>query len=205
MAKDHVMEVVQLLGNQQQKQVRTKKVWPTDHDPKAAVLLGERTIRGIHFSYSHKQDWEDEDRVLHQMFIQARTFEGIQKLHSLIPVSSPASMVKVYLKCDGSKDAKVTIEEGEVPFDDIRGFVTEMYDQKWWLAYVLQTFSHKSEEKVSFLTPAGPNPSLMYWSHPGTFMVPSSDTLLTLVDPVITRTGRTYHLRDKEHNKATKY
>ena len=104
-------------------------------------MFGEQTVEGIHFSFCQKQEWEDEDTVLQQRFIQARSTEGVHKFHAYIPVSPSALKVKVYSKLEDNEGAKITIKQGNVPLNDIRVFVTAVHDQKWWLTCVLQTVS----------------------------------------------------------------
>ena len=86
-------------------------------------------------------------------------------------------------------------------FDAIKGFVTVMYDSRWYLACVLQTFPSTLEVKLSCLKPAGPSPSFVYpWR---TYILTTLViNILTIVDPE-TSTGRTYTISEAESSKAS--
>ena len=58
----------------------------------------------------------------------------------------------------------MTKGDAVLSLDQIRGFVTCVYDQKWWLACVLETDTEDLEIKVSFLHPNGPAHSFSYIS-----------------------------------------
>ena len=75
--------------------------------------------------------------------------------------------------------------------------------KKWWLACVLQTYSDTSGVKLTFLKPARPNPFFVCPSQLDIFNG-TKFRYAELVDPVTTRSGRTYYLSNKESNKATK-
>ena len=62
-----------------------------------------------------------------------------------------------------------------------------MYDQKWYLACVLETYSDLMEVKLTFLEPSFKCPR-----RPDILTVPEKD-ILSIVDPK-TATGSTYNL-----------
>ena len=76
-----------------------------------------------------------------------------------------------------------------------------MYDQKWWLACVLETDTEDLEVKVSFLHSNGPAHSFKYPCMPDIPWVPTSDILMT-VDPR-TATGRVYAITQKKSKIAS--
>ncbi|KAL5503158.1 hypothetical protein EMCRGX_G010065 [Ephydatia muelleri] len=94
-----------------------------------------------------------------------------------------------------------TIPEEDLVFDDIKGFVTVMYDNKWYLACVLQTFPSTVEVKLSCLEPAGPSSSFVYPRKADILIIPATN-VLTIVDPATT-TGRTYTLSEAECSIAS--
>eukprot|EP00731_Ephydatia_muelleri_P007129 Em0003g1377a len=94
-----------------------------------------------------------------------------------------------------------TIPEEDLVFDDIKGFVTVMYDNKWYLACVLQTFPSTVEVELSCLEPAGPSSSFVYPRKADILIIPATN-VLTIVDPATT-TGRTYTLSEAECSIAS--
>ena len=79
--------------------------------------------------------------------------------------------------------------------------MTAIYDQKWYLACVLETYPDSMEVKLTFLEPNGPSPSFKYPQRPDILIVPEKN-ILSIVDPQ-TATGRTYNLSEKEIKKAS--
>ncbi len=86
---------------------------------------------------------------------------------------------------------------------DIKGFVTSVYEGKWWLACVLETFIDAKTVKLSFLHPAGPSPSFRYPSGRQDILEAPSCDILTLVSPSCP-TGRVYYLTKKETEVANR-
>ena len=66
--------------------------------------------------------------------------------------------------------------------DEITGFVTAVYEKKWWLDCVLQ--AHQDDRKVSIniLIPNGPSPLYKYPARETDILV-SIDDILTKIDP----------------------
>ena len=100
-----------------------------------------------------------------------------------------------------SKVERVTVEEGDLVLEEIKGFVTCAYDDDWWLACVLRLNEDSEEVSVSFLHPQGPSRSFKYPPTPDVLNIPVGD-VLTLVDPR-TAKGRTYTLTQKASRAAT--
>jgi len=59
------------------------------------------------------------------------------------------------------KVQKVTTGDTVLSLDEIRGFITSVYEQKWWLACVLEIDTEDLEVKVTFLHPSGPASTLL--------------------------------------------
>ena len=76
-----------------------------------------------------------------------------------------------------------------------------VYDEAWWLWYVIKKNTEERTVKVNFLTPKGPSLSLKYLERQDILDVPYSDVLSTV--NAITKTGRTYVLKDAYQKQAT--
>ena len=87
------------------------------------------------------------------------------------------------------------------PPESIAGFVTYMYDENWWLACVLGVCSDTNQVKLTFMHPHGPSNSL--YTQTLTINTIPMESILTLVDPRTTRSGRAYSLTKKEMSCAT--
>src|SRR5215469_7951086 len=119
--------------------------------------LEKRNIPGIHFLYSSKEEWSKEQILLEERFNIACTIPGTQKLHSFVPISQ--SELKVKFVSNSTDDNIVRVcKQTNFMFEEIKGFVTASYDQKWYLACVLETYPDSMEVKVTFLEPNGPSP-----------------------------------------------
>ncbi|GBO35924.1 hypothetical protein AVEN_117305-1 [Araneus ventricosus] len=66
----------------------------------------------------------------------------------------------------------------------MNGYVISMYNEKWWLSYVLG----ENEVKVTFLHPSEPSPSFSYPLTLDVLWIPSSDIIYKVNS--ITPTGR---------------
>ncbi len=76
-----------------------------------------------------------------------------------------------------------------------------MYDEKRWVACVLQVDEYSEQVSVSSLRPHGPSRSFKYPARLDILNIPFKN-VLTRVDPR-TVTGRTYILTQKETRTAT--
>ena len=169
--------------------------------PRQLYEFGKENIPGIHFVYSSEEEWSEEKTLLEERFKNACTIPGTQKLHSFVPTS--LSELKVKFVSNSTDDKTVRIrKQTNFTFEEIKGFVTAIYDQKWYLACVLETYPDSTEVKLTFLEPNGPSPSFKYPPRPDILIIPEKD-ILSIVDPQ-TATGRTYSLSEKETKKASK-
>lgn len=164
--------------------------------PKHLFEWAVQNISLISFKYSTIDDYWMEEKKLKDRFEQSRTIPGTQKLHSFIPLTTNTLCTKIYSNSLVSKVEQITKVEGELPITDIKGFVTAVYDGKWWLACVINRDEDNVQIKLSFLHPSGPSPSFSFPGKPDELYVPIQD-ILTLVDPT-TATGRVYTLTKKE-------
>lgn len=92
-------------------------------------------------------------------------------------------------------------DDDEITPEQLSGYVTCLYDQKWWVAYVLEVYADKAQVKVSFLHPHGPSRSFKH-PHAQDILTIAIAEVLTLVD-VRTTTGRVYTLTKKESQLAS--
>ena len=152
------------------------------------------------FGYCTTEEYETELVALRQRFEQTRTIPGTQKMHSFIPQSTDTVEIRQYYTSTEFKVQKVTAGDAVLSLDQIRGFVTCVYDQKWLLACVLETDTEDLEVKVSFLCPNEPAHSFRYPCIPDILRVTTTD-VLTIVDPRTT-TGRVYTITQKESKSA---
>ena len=95
--------------------------------------------------------------------------------------------------------------QDNLTLENIKGFVTIVYNNKWYLAVTLQTFPDTEEVKVSCLEPAGPARSFVYPQTQDILVIPASASdVLTLVDPLTNSTARCYRLSDTESLKPSR-
>ena len=169
--------------------------------PRQLYDWASENIKATFFGYCTTEEYETELVTLRQRFEQTRTIPGTRKMHSFIPQSTDTVETRQYSTSTEFKVQKVTAGDAVLSLDQIRGFVTCVYDQKWWLACVLETDTEDLEVKVSFLHPNGPAHSFRYPCIPDILRVTTSD-VLTIVDPRTT-TGRVYTITQKESKTAS--
>ena len=85
--------------------------------------------------------------------------------------------------------------------EEIVGYVITVYDQNWYLRYVLENDKVAKEAKITFLKPKGPSSSFSYPTDPETLTVPYVDILASV--EVTTPTGRMYIVGNKDQDKAS--
>ena len=99
-----------------------------------------------------------------------------------------------------AKEERVThLSKMEIAIDEIKGFVTAVYENEWWLGCVLQVNQDDKTISINILIPHGPSQSYKYPAEERVIMV-STDNILTKVDPR-TSYGRIYTI-SKEETKA---
>ena len=177
---------------------------PYDHQIMTPRQLFEWAVENIpatSFQYLTMDDYKREHTHLEQRFRQSRTIPGTRKLHSFVPLSRIKVSTKVYSFSATSKEERVTVLENEVASEEIKGFVTCVYDKEWWVGCVLQVDEDSEQVNVSFLHPHGPSRSFKYPAKPDILNISVRD-VLTRVDPRTAR-GRTYTLTQKETRAAT--
>lgn len=159
-------------------------------------------IKNINFVFVPEFEYKQECEALSSRFDICKTIKGTQKFHAFLPLTDKTLTAKLYSYAeDGVTASLVGHIDKKLQIDEIKGFVICQYDQKWWLACVIQTFPIQDEVKVTFLYPSGPNPSFYYPQRPDTLNIPTDDVLM-LVDPS-TATGRTYFISSEESCQAS--
>lgn len=83
---------------------------------------------------------------------------------------------------------------------DISGYITTVYDNQWWLAYVLAKNENDEQVKVTFLHPAGPSPSFAYPRRPDILCLSVNDVLCKV--QTVTPTGRIYRISESDKIKT---
>ena len=73
------------------------------------------------------------------LYTSSIAIQGTQKLHGFIPIPSSISKVKVkvFSESDISTTEKVTTIQDRLQLTEISGYITNIYENNWWLAYVL--------------------------------------------------------------------
>lgn len=176
---------------------------PRQFDPRQLFDYAKANITGVHFHYSTKEEYDTETLQLQARLGNARTIPGTLRLHTFIPKGRGQLEVKAY--SNSTEAGVISMLPGvkeDLAFDDLKGFVTVMYNNRWYLACILQTFPLTLEVKLSCLEPAGPSPSFVYPQSPD-ILTTLATNILTIVDPVTSKSGRTYTISEAESSKAS--
>ena len=91
--------------------------------------------------------------------------------------------------------------ENELTPEEIKGFVTCMYNEEWWVACVLQVSEDSEQVRVSFLHPHGPSQSFKYPARLDILTIPVRDVLTTI--DARTAKGYTCTLTQRKMRAAT--
>ena len=122
---------------------------------------GAENLTSLHFKYSTTIDYSEE--CLEERLKVSRTIPGIQKLHCFIPLSNSIVLTKKFSNSCVGKEEKITlVSKDEIPVDKITGFVTAVYEKKWWLGCVLQVHQDDRKVSINILIPNDPSPSYKY-------------------------------------------
>ena len=122
-----------------------------------------KNIKNINFGLETMQDHVKEANLLKERLLKAQTIKGTRKLHQIIPVSHTEVAVKQFSLDIRSVSKKVVKYETEpIQIDDVSGYVTVIYENNWWLGYVLEKDFNSGEVTVKYLHPHGPSPSFTF-------------------------------------------
>ena len=105
---------------------------------------------------SIQEEYSQSANVLNDPFSQAITIKGTQQYHAYIPVASSLSKIIVKNFCEDTtrRTVSIQISPDKLQMTDVSGYITAAYDQKWWLAYILEKNEGDDELNVTFLHPA---------------------------------------------------
>ena len=96
-------------------------------------------IERVHFKYCTSDDYRQEEIFLKERLKISRTIPGIQKLHCFVPLSNAKILTKMFSNSSVAKEERVThLSKMEIAIDEIKGFVTAVYENEWWLGCVFQ-------------------------------------------------------------------
>jgi hypothetical protein len=169
--------------------------------PTAFYDFCKKNIVNIEFVYATNEDYEGEYQLLQERHNTALTIVGTQRLHHFQPMSSSTLKVKRFSSSDTFQIKKVC-NSGQILQDEhINGYVTVVYDNAWWLGYVIEKNTEEKTVSVNFFTPRGPSPSFKYPERQDILNVPYCDILSTV--SATTTTGRTYIVEVAEQKNAT--
>ena len=83
----------------------------------------------MHFHYSTKEEYDIKTLQLEARLINARIIPGTLRLHTFMPKGRGQLEVTAYSNSSEGSDVSMQPDvEEDVAFDDIKGFVTVMYD-----------------------------------------------------------------------------
>ena len=170
--------------------------------PRQLFEWAVNNILAIAFQYLTMDDYKSEMIFLEEHFQQSRIIPGTRKLHCLIPLSRNKLSTKVYSSSAISKIERVTVQEGDLVLEEIKGFVTCAYNGYWWLACVLQVKEDSDIVSFSLLHPHGPSRSFRYPPTQDILSISVGD-VLTSVDPRAGK-GNTYSSTQRASRTATK-
>ena len=91
--------------------------------------------------------------------------------------------------------------EPDIQIDDVNGYVTVMYEDNWWLGYVLDKNFNSGEVTVKFLHPHGPSPSFTFPPQENMLLVSLIDILTTVNASTVN--GRTYTISKSEEKHVS--
>lgn len=169
--------------------------------PRQLYQWAKENIKTINFGFTTQQEHDREEELLKARFAGSRTIVGTQRLHSFVPSSQTKVLTRVYsFSQDMREEIVVEKVRSSLTFKEIKGFVTCVYDKKWWVACVLSSNADTRLVKLSFLHPNGPSTSFSYPQQSDILEVDAS-TILSTIDPH-TATGRIYRLSQEEIKEA---
>ena len=117
-------------------------------------------IERVHFKYCTSDDYRQEEIFLEERLKISRTIPGTQKLHCFIPLSNAKILTKMFSNSSVAKEERVThLIKTEIAIDEIKGFITAVYENEWWLDCVLQVNQDDKTVSINILIPHGPSQS----------------------------------------------
>jgi hypothetical protein len=130
---------------------------------------------------------------------------GTRQYHAFLPVSNTTLTAKKYSKAQDGSEVAVAESRSHshtIPFETVRGYITVVSENHWWLRYVLEKYHENEEFKSRFLHPHGPSLSFVFPSQPDE-LIPPVSLILSMFTPT-SETGRTRKLSSAEANYISK-
>ena len=159
-----------------------------------------KSVPGVIFCYCSMEEYEEQKLYLEERFQKTKTIPGTRKYHSFIPLSKETLIVREYSKSITFSREKVSRGHSEIPIEYVSGFVTCVYQEKWWVACVLKVDNENGEVQVSLLQSSAAASHFQYPKMPVIVTIPVHN-LLTRVNPR-TATRHIYTLTEKEIKSA---
>jgi hypothetical protein len=120
-----------------------------------------------------------------------------------LPVKKGILNTKIdYASPNYTENRVISVLKDTTELEDIRVFVTCLYDIFWWLGCVLSVSEESNDMKISSLHPHGPSVSYIYPAVPHILRLPQSVILAEVISN--TATGCTYTLTSKETKLTVK-
>lgn len=128
----------------------------------------QENITKCHFAYITQKDHDGEEILLKERFQSCKTLSGTHRKHAFIPLSVSNIKTKLYSNSDFFFfffTETVTVTPDDKDIKDIKGFVTCLYNGKWWAGCVLDAYDD-NEFKITFLHQHGPSHPFANFLHP---------------------------------------
>jgi hypothetical protein len=71
-------------------------------------------------------------------FDNPRTVVGTHNYHAFLPISNTTLTEKKYSKAQDGTVVVVAERSHTIPSETVRGYITVVYEDHWWLGYVLE-------------------------------------------------------------------
>jgi hypothetical protein len=156
----------------------------------------QSSIHNRNFDFVTENEYKEEG-LLSSRFATAESARGTQQLHAFLPVKKGILNTKIYsASLNYTENRVISVPKNMIKLKDLKGFVTCMYDNFWWLGCVLSVTEESNDVKISFLHPHGPSASYIYPTMPHIVQLPQL-AILAKVSPN-TATGCTYSLTSEE-------
>jgi hypothetical protein len=90
---------------------------------------------------------------------------GTSQYHAFLPISNTTLTAKIYSEVQDGFVVAVAENRSQsqtIPFETVRGYMAVVYEDHWWLGYVLEKYEESEEFKSRFLHPHGPSVSFVF-------------------------------------------
>jgi hypothetical protein len=103
-------------------------------------------LPSIHVQYVCNNEVEQTRHHLKFRFDNTRTVVGTCKYHAFLPISNTALIAKKYSKAQGGSVVAVAESKSQrqtTPFVTAGGYIAIVYEDHWWLGYVIEKYEEK--------------------------------------------------------------